>query len=160
MQGKDFNEVIGLITRDDPRYQRGAYIFVRKALDHTLKNLQKEQKDRPSNHVSGQELLEGVRQYALEQYGPMAYLVLVSWGLRQCADVGHIVFNLVDYGVFGKTDNDTLDDFTEGYDFAEAFAAPFAPRRKAPPVVLADDDAPDVATPPIGGSNGVQANAA
>jgi uncharacterized repeat protein (TIGR04138 family) len=79
--------------------------------------------------VSGQELLEGIREFALEQYGPMTFALLEGWGLRRCEDFGEIVFHLVDYGVLGKTEQDRREDFAGGYDFREAFLRPFEPAR-------------------------------
>ena len=57
----------------------------------------------------------------------MAVTVLTYWGLRQTEDVGHMVFNLVNAGVFGKTDEDTLENFRNVYEFEEVFLKPFRP---------------------------------
>jgi uncharacterized repeat protein (TIGR04138 family) len=130
MSARDFTAVVDQIRKEDPRFDKGAYFFVRQALDHTLKGVKKEAVVRGSNHVSGQELLAGIREYALDQYGPMAYALLEGWGLRQCEDFGDIVFHLVDYGVLGKTEQDRREDFTGGYDFREAFLRPFEPARR------------------------------
>lgn len=78
-------------------------------------------------HISGKVLLEGLRAYALDQYGPMTKTVLDYWGVESCRDVGQVVFDLVNYGVLGKTDQDRLEDFDDGYDFADAFEKPFCP---------------------------------
>lgn len=127
MSAKDFNEVVELIVREDDRYEPAAYYFVRKALDHTLKERKKDHPEKKGQHVSGPELLDGIRDYCLEQYGPMSRTLLEHWGLRECKDFGRIVFNLVDYGVFGKTENDSLDDFEGNWTFHEAFEKPFEP---------------------------------
>ncbi len=133
MNGKDFSQVVDLVLKDDSRYGKGAYYFVRKALDYTVKNL-KGDEERTSNHVSGQELLEGIRKYALDQYGPLALTVLTNWNVRKCSDFGDIVFNLVDFGVLGKTEQDQREDFLNGYDFKEVFLQPFRPKsRRIPP---------------------------
>lgn len=133
MNGKDFSQVVDLVLKDDARYGKGAYYFVRKALDYTVKDL-KGDEERTSNHVSGQELLEGIRKYALDQYGPLALTVLANWNVKQCSDFGNIVFNLVDFGVLGKTEQDQREDFLNGYDFNEVFLQPFRPRnRRIPP---------------------------
>ena len=109
------------ILQRDPRYAAAAYLFVRDALNHTVKQLQK------PRHVSGQELLDGIREYAIEQFGPLSMRVLSEWGIHTCTDFGHIVFNLVEEGLLGKTENDSLDDFSAGYDFHDAFEKPFCP---------------------------------
>jgi uncharacterized repeat protein (TIGR04138 family) len=132
MSGKDFSEVVDLVIKDDSRFGKGAYYFVRKALDFTVKELA-EDKERTSHHVSGQELLEGIRRYALDQYGPLTLTVFNDWNIKRCQDFGDIVFNLVDYGVLGKTDTDSREDFREGYDFKSAFLKPFVPNDRRIP---------------------------
>jgi len=126
----DFNEVVRTIRKDDPRYARGAYYFLRQALDYSLKEMHRQGKLDKSNHLSGQQLLEGIRLYALEQYGPMVPTVFDYWGISNCRDFGNIVFNLVSCRVLGKTDKDSPEDFNEGYDFKEAFEKPFLPEIK------------------------------
>ncbi len=125
---RDFNEVIRTIRQDDPRYARGAYYFLRQALDYSLKELHKRGDLDRSNHLTGQQLLEGIRLYALDQYGPMARTVLEHWGVKKCDDFGNIVFNLVECRVLGKTENDSPEDFSEGYKFEEAFDGEFRPQ--------------------------------
>jgi uncharacterized repeat protein (TIGR04138 family) len=129
MKQTDFNEALGQILKKDPRYDTQAYLFLREALDFTIKTLAKPEGPR-GRHVSGAELLGGFRQYALQEYGPLARTVLGRWGVRRCEDVGEIVFNLVEASVLGKTEEDRKSDFAGGYDFDEAFSAPFRPARK------------------------------
>lgn len=57
----------------------------------------------------------------------MALMVLDYWGVVSTADVGQMVFNLVQAGIFGKTDEDTTESFRDVFDFCEAFLAPFRP---------------------------------
>lgn len=129
MQNPDFSEIVALICKEDPRFDRKAYDFVRLGLDHTVKELRKKDTARAerSRHVTGPELLEGLRAYALEQYGPLAKTVLTTWGVRRCRDFGDIVFNLIEYNVFSKTENDRREDFSDIYDFEDAFVKPFQP---------------------------------
>jgi uncharacterized repeat protein (TIGR04138 family) len=75
-----------------------------------------------------------VRQYALKEFGPMVMTVFSYWGIRRCEDIGHMVFNLIGAGIFGKTEEDSMDDFRSVYDFKDAFVKPFAPF--APPVPM------------------------
>jgi uncharacterized repeat protein (TIGR04138 family) len=132
MQDPDFAEIVTLICKEDPRFDRKAYDFVRLGLDHTVKELRKKDSARAerSRHVSGPELLDGLRAYALDQYGPLAKTVLESWGVRRCRDFGDIVFNLIEYNVFSKTENDRREDFADTYDFEAAFVKPFQPARR------------------------------
>ena len=126
MQKIGFAEALDSIVATDPRYHRDAYVFLRDALDFTTKQ-QKKAKGTTVRHVSGPELLEGVRHYALKEFGPMVVTVFDSWGIHSTEDVGHMVFNLIGAGIFGKTDEDSINDFKNVFDFDEAFVKPFAP---------------------------------
>ena len=130
MHGINFDEELEKIIAKDPRYAREAYLFVREALDHTQKMAGKPSKEDVPRHVSGQQLLGGVREYALQQYGPMAMTVLSEWGIRRCEDVGEIVFNMVENSLLAKTEQDSRDDFKSAYDFETAFRKPFLPTRR------------------------------
>lgn len=132
MQELTFETTLGLILTKDPRYQRDAYLFVKDALDYTQKLVVKENKGE-LRHVSGQELLSGIRDYALTQFGPMTNMVFEEWGIKRCEDFGEIVFNMVEIGLLGKTDKDSREDFANGYDFDDAFRKPFLPANKITP---------------------------
>ena len=121
----DLDTLLTPILERDPRYARAAYHFVCEALDHTQGT--RGAKPGAKSHVTAQELLEGIRQYALQQFGPLAYTVLEDWGIRSCPDFGEIVFNLIDHEIFSKTETDTREDFRAGFDFDGAFRRPFAP---------------------------------
>ncbi len=123
-----FEEAVAHAISQDPRYRHEAYEFVREALHVAAKVFRGEGSDQ---HVSGQELLEGVRVHALKQYGPMALLLLRMWGIERGEDVGSIVYNLIGSGYFGKNEGDSIEDFAGGYDFAEAFSRPFQPSSPA-----------------------------
>jgi uncharacterized repeat protein (TIGR04138 family) len=129
MKKLSFEEALAQITREDPRYDEQAYHFLREALDFTLKLLNKPATGK-GRHVSGGELLEGIRQYALKEFGPMTRTVFTRWGITRCEDFGEIVFNLVNKGVLGKTDEDRKEDFAGGYDFEEAFHRPFLSKKR------------------------------
>ena len=129
MQEISFEEALAEIQAKDPRYHREAYLFVREALDHTQKTVAKDVRGR-IRHVTGQELLAGIRDFALEQFGPMAKTLLEEWGVRCCQDFGEIVFNMVEVSWLAKTNKDSRADFQDGYDFDEAFVKPFLPTSK------------------------------
>ena len=106
---------IEAIIASDPRFKFEAYSFVMAGLHHTVTKLTK------PRHVTGKELCEGLRDYALEQYGPMARTVLNYWGIRCTDDFGSIVFHLVESELLRKTEEDSPVDFENVYDFSQAF---------------------------------------
>ena len=118
-------QAIEQIRAKDSRYPREAYYFVREALDHTKKKLDKQR--RKNLHVSGQELLAGIRDFGLAEFGPMAMAVFEEWGIKSCEDFGEIVFNMVEIGLLATTEKDSRKDFASGYEFWEAFRKPFVP---------------------------------
>jgi uncharacterized repeat protein (TIGR04138 family) len=129
MQEVNFDEAVEQILATDARFQRDAYTFVREALDFTQKLISKENRG-TVRHVTGQELLDGIRQYSLTQFGPMTMTVLEEWGIHTSKDFGDIVFNMVEIGLLAKTEKDTRDDFQTGYDFTDAFQKPFWPQSR------------------------------
>jgi uncharacterized repeat protein (TIGR04138 family) len=121
MKHPNTEDLLQTILTRDPRYAAEAYAFVRSGLDYTVRRLEK------PRHVSGQELLDGIREFALAEFGPMTQTVLNGWGIQRTEDIGEIVFNMVESGLLGKTEKDSRDDFSNGYDFDEAFRKPFRP---------------------------------
>jgi uncharacterized repeat protein (TIGR04138 family) len=127
------------LLRQDRRYKLDAYIFVFEALNYAQNVLglgrdcpsesaglnDDEEDEGPQRHVTGQQLCEAVRQYALDQYGYMAKTVLNSWGIRATGDVGEIVFNLIRVGRMRKTKDDSREDFENVYDFDAVFSREF-----------------------------------
>ena len=126
MQNTGFQEAVETVCQGDRRYHPEAYAFLRDSLEGTIKRRKKSKKE-PGPHVGAVELLDGFRIYALAEFGPMALMVLDYWGVVSTADVGQMVFNLVQVGIFGKTDEDTSESFRDVFDFREAFIAPFRP---------------------------------
>ena len=141
MHEVSFEEALVKIRAKDPRYHRDAYYFVREALDHTQKTVGTDTRKR-IRHVTGQELLVGIREFALQQFGPMAKTVLEEWGIRSGQDFGEIVFNMIEVGWLAKTDKDSRADFDQGYDFDEAFRKPFLPKDKHTVPAVAAKPAP------------------
>ena len=110
----DFYEKVEKIIEKDARYKLDAYSFVMQALWFIQKKLGKQ------GHISGKELLEGIRELGIEQYGPMTKVVFNHWGVKKTDDFGQIVFNMVDCGLMNKTDEDTPENFKDVYDFDAA----------------------------------------
>jgi uncharacterized repeat protein (TIGR04138 family) len=136
------------LVRDKRRYALEAYLFLYQSLERA-QQLAKERR-----HVSGQELLEGFRILAGELFGPLALMVLETWGLRRTEDVGHMVFDLVDRELMGKTPDDKIEDFQDVYDFQEVFAsdvmmAQVDPTNLVPTVRLVRRDLPAAGRPAL-----------
>lgn len=125
----NFDEALDLLLAKDSRYARDAYHFLRESLDFTQKLISKENKGKV-RHVTGQELLEGIRQHALQQFGPMTVTVFEEWGIRTGQDFGEMVFNMVENSLLAKTEKDSRADFQVSYDFTDAFQKPYWPERK------------------------------
>ena len=114
---QSMNKVFALLKLidKDKRYDPEAYSFIMASLDFTMKRLKRK------GHITGQELADGIKDYALDQFGPMARVVLEKWGIKSTNDFGEIVFNLIGSGLLGKTEEDRKEDFNNRYDFKEAF---------------------------------------
>ena len=125
MQPFDYDEILDQIVDKDIRYHKDAYYFIREALDYTQQKLSKEAGGDETRHISGQELTDGLRKYALNNYGPMTKMVFNEWGINATEDFGEIVFNLVENNLLAKTENDSREDFANGFDFNEAFVLPY-----------------------------------
>jgi uncharacterized repeat protein (TIGR04138 family) len=136
----DSSHPIAQLLKEDRRYPLEAYVFIFEALNYAQNVLEMgaespselppppEPEGKPQaveRHVSGQELCEAIRRYALEQYGYMAKTVLNSWGIHGTGDFGEIVFNLIRAGQMRKTPADTRIDFDNVYDFDAAFKQQF-----------------------------------
>jgi uncharacterized repeat protein (TIGR04138 family) len=115
-------EKIQAVRRRDRRFSRNAYYFVLDALDFTMSQLGRERLTGEDRHVGGRELLAGIKEYAADQFGPMAALAFERWGVRGPADFGEIVFNLIDAELLSRRPSDSRLDFVDGLDFRETFA--------------------------------------
>jgi len=129
MQEVNFDTIVDIILTKDARYARDAYHFLKEALDFTQKFISKQNRG-SVRHVTPVELLDGIRQFTLQQFGPMSVTVLEEWGVRNCHDFGEIVFNMVESGLLAKTDKDSREGFREGYDFQDAFCKPYWPESR------------------------------
>lgn len=129
MPRKSFEEAVAEVRRRDQRFPADAYTFLRDALDFTIRSLGREESGE-DRHVNGPQLLAGFRDYAIREFGPMVPVVLADWGITCTEDVGRMVFNLIEVGVFGKSEEDSIDDFRDVFDFNDAFVVPFRPKAR------------------------------
>jgi uncharacterized repeat protein (TIGR04138 family) len=121
----------------DTRYPVEAYLFVREALAFAAdsmelgstcvagKSASETKRNRRERHLSGQELCEAIRLYALKQYGYMSKVVLNRWGIYETSDFGEIVYNMIDVGIMKKSSRDRRSHFNNVYAFNEAFENQF-----------------------------------
>lgn len=132
----DWDSLVTRLLASDSRYAPDAYRFVREVAAKTQEQLGRKGGANP--HITGPELLDGLRQEALNRFGPMTQAVLAEWGIYATEDFGNVVFNLVHVGLFGASDSDNPADFREAFDFHETFVAPFLPQNKdaRPPIII------------------------
>lgn len=128
------------VVNQDPRYPVEAYEFVREALAYAADSMELSshvyaepdddaesvsQRARRERHLTGQQLCEAIRRYALNQYGYMAKVVLNNWCLDTTSCFGDIVYNLISAGVMKKSSEDKRSHFDNVYDFDNVFQADF-----------------------------------
>lgn len=119
-------KTLNQILSENDAYSRQAYDFVRQAVSYTTDRTSRSAEDPPRRrHVHGGQLLEGIKGLAIEEFGPMAMTVFEEWGITRTEDFGVIVFLLVKYKLLGASENDSPEDFANGYDFAETFLKPY-----------------------------------
>jgi uncharacterized repeat protein (TIGR04138 family) len=131
----DPNHPIVELMRRDRRFRPDAYRFVFEALRFGQDELgfaqglapadEELDSDEEVRHVTGQQLCEAIRRYALQQFGPLAKQVLNHWGIRSTGDFGDIVFNLIDIGQMKKTESDRREDFDDVFDFDDGLQETF-----------------------------------
>ncbi len=116
-----FEDAVDSILAKHPEYSAEAYTFMRQALDAASEQFSKS-KDSP--HLSAEELYLGAAAHAIEEYGPLARLVLSRWGIYQSKDIGSIVYNLIEVGVFGKQEGDSREQFDHLQPLGELLVVP------------------------------------
>ena len=123
------------LLEQDQRYKLEGYQFVREALAYAQEVLrmppQEGEVETPApevvegHHLTGQQLCEAIRLYALEQFGYMSRIVLNTWGIHSTSDFGEIVYNLIRIKQMKKSKSDRREDFNDVYDFQDAFQPAF-----------------------------------
>ena len=120
---------IAQLLSEDRRYKLEAYAFVFEALTYAQNELgmgkqtsdefgdEPDEGEDDERHLTGQQLCEAIRRFALEQYGYMAKCVLNSWGVHETRDFGEIVFSLIRIGQMRKRAEDKVEDFDDVFDF-------------------------------------------
>ena len=109
------------LIRQDGRYPPEAYAFLHDGLSHAAQTVHSEASPEGPRHVTGQQLCQALRDLAVQRYGLLARTVLSRWKIHGTIDFGNMVYLLIEGGFMKKTDEDSLEDFREVYDFSEAF---------------------------------------
>ena len=117
------NDPLREVVEKDGRYAREAYQFLFDSLETAVTLAGRQAAEGVGKHVTGQELLEGMRAHALHLFGPLGAHVWRSWGVRSTMDWGRIVFILVDSKLLNRQESDTIEDFRDGFDLDQAFGA-------------------------------------
>ena len=135
MKDEQFITTVEKMVTEDPRFSPEAYEFISDAVIYTTEQLLRN--GNKKRHISGKELLEGIKEFAMSEYGPIAKNVLENWGIKDSISIGHIVFNMVDNQLLGRSEEDTIEDFKGGFDFESAFSTPLTPSKKkvAAPII-------------------------
>ncbi len=114
-ESREESSWIEKIVKQYPRYKAEAYAFVMIVIDDIQESMD------VRRHISGEVLLAGLKEYASSKYGPMAKEVLNSWGVFTTEDIGNIVFMMVKFGILDKTEEDSIEDFKEAFNFTTVF---------------------------------------
>lgn len=124
----DTKERLRQIARADGRYSPEAFYFLFEALEVAVKLAGKDGLQGAARHVTGREVLAGMREHALASFGPLAAYVWRAWGVRETLDWGQVVFLLVDHGLLKRQETDTIEEFRGVYEFDEAFVGAYDSR--------------------------------
>lgn len=122
------NEPLRKLALQDGRYSPEAFRFLYESLEHALRLSGRSEAEGVDRHVSGREVLAGMRACAIQQFGPLAAHVWRAWGIRECLDWGRIVFLLVEQGLLKRQEGDSIEDFAENFDFDQVFEREYRPQ--------------------------------
>ena len=122
------NEPLRKLALQDGRYSPEAFRFLYESLEHALRLTGRAEAEGADRHVSGREVLAGMRACATQQFGPLAAHVWRSWGVRESLDWGRIVFLLVEHGLLKRQEGDSIEDFAENFDFDLVFEREYRPQ--------------------------------
>lgn len=114
------------LVEEMDRYPIEAFLFVQEGLKFAVDRTHGPANETPSiRHISGQELSEGLREFSLQRWGRLSRTVLRQWGISSTFDFGRIVFGMIANGMMQKTEEDSIEDFKDVYDFKAAFEADY-----------------------------------
>jgi len=124
----DTKERLRQIARADGRFSPEACYFLFEALEVAVKISGKDGLQGPARHVTGREVLEGLKEHALATFGPLGAYVWRAWGIHETFDWGRVVFLLVDHGLLKRQDSDSVEEFRDVFEFDATFGAGYEAR--------------------------------
>jgi len=136
MNQQEFKSTVERIITNDSRYTTEAYEFIGEAVNFTAAKLKKNRLNPKTRHITCLELLYGVSEFAIKQFGPMAGDIFETWGLRSSQAIGDVVFNMINEQLLSASENDSLEQFSRGASFYELFRKPFLPTRNVVAPIL------------------------
>ena len=111
------------VVLEDGRYPPEAFGLLHEGLAKAVQGIHGDAaRGEGQRHVSGRQLCEALRDLAVERWGMLAKTVLNRWNIRKTVDFGNMVYLLVENNFMRKTEEDSLDDFRDIYDFDDAFS--------------------------------------
>lgn len=122
-----FQEAVQHFLIEDPRYPIEAYLFIRDGFEYVMKQIAEEKQTDtlPRMHLTGAQLSKGLKDFALDEFGPMAAFTLGEWNIRSTSDFGELVYNLIKMGIFSKTKDDRREDFDNVFDLEAELRSPY-----------------------------------
>ncbi|MFM8173636.1 MAG: Minf_1886 family protein [Pirellulaceae bacterium] len=121
------------LLQQDHRYPLESYQFVREGLAYAQQVMKMPpeggagSEPEGEHHLTGQQLCEAIRHYAVDQFGYLAKTVLNHWNIYSTSDFGEIVYNLIRIKQMKKSKSDRREDFDDVYPFEGAFQPVFGP---------------------------------
>ncbi len=124
-----FQETVEQFLIEDPRYPLDAYFFVRDGFEYAVRRFQEEQASlgkNAKNTLSGAELSNGLKEFALDEFGPMAAFTLGEWNIFSTSDFGELVYNLIKMKLFSQNKGDKREDFDNLFDLQAELRRPYS----------------------------------
>ena len=123
-------DIIRKIYEEDDTFPPMAYCFVRDSVHKALDNIVKAKKEIGFDNeeppdIKGADLCRFFRDTLITRFGPCAIDVLDTWNIKRTSDFGKIIYKLIAVEILGKSENDSIEDFDDVYDFTEEFVMPY-----------------------------------
>ncbi|MCD6364972.1 MAG: hypothetical protein J7M14_03770 [Planctomycetes bacterium] len=110
------------VIRNDGRYAPEAYEFLHAGLARAAEATHGKGATKPGQrHVTGKQMCLALRDLAIERWGMLAKAVLARWNINATIDFGNMVYLLIRHDFMHKTEEDSIEDFRDVYDFDDAF---------------------------------------